>query len=88
MKENAGNKVCPSVKSELPKSIQTLHNIEYFLAKNSFITLKIFNQNMQEIVTLAEGEKSIGLNKIIFYATGLPAGFMCASLRRSVQYIT
>jgi hypothetical protein len=70
-----------------PNPFYSSTTIKYVLSEKSFITLKIFNQNMQEIIILAEGEKPAGQNKVNFNATGLSAGIYICILKteRSVQ---
>ncbi len=57
-----------------PNPVNQVTNIEYKLAKQSKVTLKIYDMNGREISTLVDETKPAGTHKITFNTGNLPAG--------------
>jgi len=77
--------------SEVPVGIHRLSNfpnpfnpsttLEFSIAQDSYVSLKVYNLRGQEVATLADGAMSIGLHRFEWKATGLPSGVYMAKLR-------
>jgi len=55
--------------------------IEFYIPKNDYVTLKVYNWLGQEVASLVEGERAAGKYKITFDASKLSSGVYFYSLR-------
>jgi hypothetical protein len=64
-----------------PNPFNPSATIEYFLPKDTPITLEIYNISGQKIATLDSGRKSAGKHTVVWDAHGLPSGVYFYTLR-------
>jgi hypothetical protein len=69
------------LRQNYPNPFRNLTTIEYSLAKDSYITLKIFDLYGKELATLAEGNRAPGQYHEILNASGLANGVYTCLLR-------
>ena len=61
-----------------PNPFNPVTTIEYELPERDFVSVRIYNMLGQQIVTLVEGERPAGLQRISWDASSLPSGiYMC-----------
>lgn len=57
-----------------PNPFNTVTKIEYQIPELCFVTIKVYDSQGNEIMTLVNEEKTVGNYEIQFNATGLPIG--------------
>lgn len=63
-----------SLEQNFPNPFNPSTTIQYSLTKDSYLTLKVYNINGQEILTLVEGFKKAGVHNLNFVPDNLPSG--------------
>ena len=63
-----------------PNPFNTMTTLEYNLVETGHVTLKIFNNTGQEVITLADEQQSKGRQQVNWNAEGMPAGIYFFSL--------
>jgi hypothetical protein len=57
-----------------PNPFNPSTTIQFYLAKDSYVSLKVYNITGQEVLTLVEGFKKAGVQKVNFEPNNLPSG--------------
>lgn len=68
-----------------PNPFNPTTEIVYELPKESHVTLKIFNLNGQEVVTLTNSQKPAGIHRVSWQAENMPSGIYFCRIQSDTQ---